>query len=149
MSKKNTEEKEGVKPREELKVMIVDDDPNVLSLAKIMLKHAGFEKIVATNNSFSALKKMQHGLVDIALLDWKIPNLSGLDVLKTIRAHDIILPIIMLTSHSDQEHVVEAIKAGATDYIIKPFNQKILVSKIQSGLEKALKEKEERELAKI
>ena len=71
--------------------------------------------------------------------------MSGIEVLRSIRANDEDLPIIMFTAHSDREHVMEAFKAGATDYISKPFNQSTLIGKLNEVLEKLKQRKRQQD----
>jgi two-component system chemotaxis response regulator CheY len=86
------------------------------------------------SNGKQALELLQSNKIDLVLLDWNMPELSGIDFLKKVRAmteysHDK-LPIIMVTSEAARYNVVEALKNGATDYIIKPINEKVFVAKI-------------------
>ena len=119
-----------------LRILVVDDDPSVRVLAKTMLNDAGFLKVTATEDPLNALSRLQRGLADFVFLDWKLPKLSGLEVLKTIRTNDKLLPIIMISSENDRDKIVLAIKAGATDYIFKPFTKEILVEKLESAMER-------------
>lgn len=120
----------GQPPKPNLRILVVDDDRHIRTIACAMLKRAGYNKVSSTEDPLNAIRRMQRGLVDIAFLDWSLPTMSGLEVLKAIRANDEELPIIMFTAHSDREHVMEAFKAGATDYICKPFNQSTLINKL-------------------
>jgi two-component system chemotaxis response regulator CheY len=79
-----------------------------------------------------ALQKLQVQTIHLVLLDWNMPRLSGIDFLKTVRKMDAYkdLPIIMVTSEAAKYNVIDAIDSGATDYIVKPVNEKIFFEKI-------------------
>jgi two-component system chemotaxis response regulator CheY len=87
---------------------------------------------VEAGNGVEALQKLQLQPIDLVLLDWNMPELSGIDFLKQVRAMGEYknLPIIMVTSEAARYNVIEALKSGATDYIIKPVNEKKFMEKI-------------------
>ncbi|MDR2479438.1 MAG: response regulator [Treponema sp.] len=108
-------------------VLVVDDSrimrnivKNTFSLMKIPCD------FVEAANGQEALTQLQNQKIDLILLDWNMPQLSGIDFLKQVRAKPEYanLPIIMVTSEAAKYNVIEALKAGATDYIIKPENEK-------------------------
>lgn len=120
----------------DLRILVVDDDKHIRTIATAMLKHAGFDRVQATEDPVNALRKMEKGLVQLVLLDWKLPQLQGIEILRTIRSYDRDLPIIMFTAHKGREKVLEAIEAGVSDYISKPFTQMALVTKINEVMAK-------------
>jgi two-component system chemotaxis response regulator CheY len=87
---------------------------------------------IEAGNGREALMMLQNQPVDLVLLDWNMPELSGLDFLKEVRGMEQYktLPIIMVTSESAKYNVIEALKNGATDYIVKPVNEKIFAEKM-------------------
>jgi two-component system chemotaxis response regulator CheY len=87
---------------------------------------------VEAANGKEALQQLQNQKIHLILLDWNMPELSGLDFLKKVRAMDEYksLPIIMVTSEAAKYNVIEALKNGATDYIIKPVNERIFTEKL-------------------
>jgi two-component system chemotaxis response regulator CheY len=108
-------------------VLVVDDSrimrnivKNTFSLMKIPCQ------FLEASNGQEALEQVQSQKIDLILLDWNMPQLSGIDFLKQIRANQEYanLPIIMVTSEAAKYNVIEALKAGATDYIIKPVSEK-------------------------
>jgi two-component system chemotaxis response regulator CheY len=108
-------------------VLVVDDSrimrnivKNTFSLIKIPCQY------VEAANGQEALQQLTSQKIDLVLLDWNMPQLSGIDFLKTIRAQEKYkdLPVIMVTSEAARYNVIEALKSGATDYIIKPINEK-------------------------
>ena len=108
-------------------ILVVDDSrimrnivKNTFTLMKIPCE------FVEASNGQDALQQLQNHRIDLVLLDWNMPLLSGIDFLKEVRAQPDYakLPIIMVTSEAAKYNVIEALKAGATDYIIKPVNEK-------------------------
>jgi two-component system chemotaxis response regulator CheY len=108
-------------------ILVVDDSrimrnivKNTFSLMKIPCQ------FVEAANGRDALQQVLSQKIDLVLLDWNMPQLSGIDFLKTIRAKEEYknLPVIMVTSEAARYNVIEALKSGATDYIIKPVNER-------------------------
>jgi two-component system chemotaxis response regulator CheY len=89
-------------------------------------------QFLEAENGKVALEILQAQQINLVLLDWNMPELSGIDFLKQVRAMDQYkaLPIIMVTSESAKYNVIEALKNGATDYIVKPVNEKIFTEKL-------------------
>jgi two-component system chemotaxis response regulator CheY len=89
-------------------------------------------QFIESPNGRDALEQLQNRQINLVLLDWNMPELSGIDFLKQVRAMEQYkgLPIIMVTSESAKYNVIEALKGGATDYIIKPVNEKVFFEKI-------------------
>ena len=114
-------------------VMVVDDSRIMRNIVKntfeLLKIPANF---LEAEDGKLALEVLLEKKVDLVLLDWNMPNMSGIDFLKLVRSMDNYkdIPIIMVTSESDKFHVIEAVKAGATAYITKPYNEKILLEKL-------------------
>jgi len=101
-----------------------------------MLQHeCGVTDIVQATDGAEALAIWEASQLDLVLLDCNMPKLSGIDVIKGIRAVDRRLPVIMITTESERAKVVEAISLGATDYIVKPFSVKTVAKKVKGVLE--------------
>jgi two-component system chemotaxis response regulator CheY len=86
------------------------------------------------NGAVEAVKSNEYGLI---LMDWNMPNMLGIDAVRAIRAEGKTMPIIMVTTEAEKSRVVDALKAGANNYVIKPFEPATLVTKIQEVLDKA------------
>jgi two-component system, chemotaxis family, chemotaxis protein CheY len=119
-------------------ILSVDDSTTIRRIVKrAVVDDLGLELFEAADGA-QALKLIEENAeaIQLILLDWNMPGMSGLDVLKTIKAHprykDIV--VMMLTSEADQNCVVNALKAGAQNYMTKPFDGKMLVLKIQESL---------------
>jgi two-component system chemotaxis response regulator CheY len=114
-------------------VLVVDDSRIMRNIVKNTFSelHIPCEFLEAGNGK-EALLQLQNHKIHLILLDWNMPELSGLDFLKKIRALPMYknLPIIMVTSEAARYNVIEALKTGATDYIIKPVNERIFAEKI-------------------
>jgi len=116
-------------------ILIVDDDPNVLEVLQARLQASGFHVFKADNGpaSLEILKKQD---IDLLISDMKMPGMSGMDVLNKARGMKPGLPIIFLTAFGSIPDAVNAVKAGANDYLAKPFDGRELVVKLQNVLQK-------------
>ena len=114
-------------------VLVVDDSRIMRNIVKNTFTSMNIPcEFVEAGNGKEALLQLEKQEVHLVLLDWNMPELSGLDFLKKIRAMDKYktLPVIMVTSEAARYNVIEALKNGATDYIIKPVNEKNFREKI-------------------
>jgi len=119
-----------------MKTILIVDDSRIMR--NIVKNHFSEMKIVCqyieASNGDEALEQLISNTVDLVLLDWNMPKLSGIDFLKKVRVIKKYadLPIIMVTSEAAKYNVIEALKTGATDYIIKPINAKFFMEKIMT-----------------
>ncbi|MDR3335155.1 MAG: response regulator [Treponema sp.] len=114
-------------------VLIVDDSQIMRSTVKACFSNVQIPcRYVEAKNGMEALESLEKEKVDVVLLDWNMPILSGIDFLRRVRGIEKYkkLPIIMVTSEGARYNVIEALKAGATDYIIKPITEKNFKEKI-------------------
>lgn len=122
------------------KILVVDDMVMVRNFIITCLKNYGYSDISEAKDGLEAWKILLEAKpsYDLVISDWSMPALSGIDLLKKIRADERLkkIPVIMITSESDSEMVAEAAKAGVTNYVIKPFTQEILQKKLQIAYEK-------------
>jgi two-component system, chemotaxis family, chemotaxis protein CheY len=118
------------------KILIVDDVLSMRSLTKAILREAGFAHVFDAPDGQEALKLMQKVRVNLIVCDWNMPVMSGLEFFKAVQADPKIAgtPFIMLTSSSEGSKVKEAVMAGITAYMIKPFKPADLVKKISGML---------------
>ncbi len=105
-------------------IMIVDDDPIILEGVKVFLEDAGYRKLILVEKSSEAMKRLEETEPDLLLLDLVMPDVSGFDILQSVRAHPQFehLPVIILTSASDEESKLQSLEFGATDFLHKPLN---------------------------
>jgi two-component system chemotaxis response regulator CheY len=114
-------------------VLVVDDSKIMRNIVKSHFDEVGYKcNFLEADNGMTALRILGANSVHLVMLDWNMPQLSGIDFLKQVRAMRQYkdLPIIMVTSESARYSVVEALKSGATDYIIKPINTRNFKEKI-------------------
>ncbi len=121
-----------------MNILIVDDSRIMRNIVKNSLSQSKtfyFETIEAANGA-DALNIIKRGGIDLLLLDWNMPMLNGIDLVKKLRAMEEYkkLPIIMITSEAAKYNVIEAVKAGVNDYLIKPIQDKDLTKKIEQVL---------------
>ncbi|MFC2041099.1 response regulator [Chloroflexota bacterium] len=114
------------------RVLVVDDEETVRSVLQRTLEVAGYDVATAANGQ-EALDKVSETEVDAALLDMKMPGMSGMEVLQQLTAHHPQTCVLMVTAVDDAETAIEAMKAGAYDYIIKPFNSDDVVLKLRKA----------------
>ena len=117
------------------KIILIDDDNNILTSVSVALKSEGW--VVETyNDSEQGLIALQRNTPDIAILDIKMPKLDGMEVLKILR-ESIDVPVIFLTSKDDEIDEAIGLRMGADDYITKPFSQKLLIERIRAVLRRS------------
>jgi len=116
------------------KVLVVDDSAVMRQIIKKNLKELGFSELSEAENGAAGLKKAGEEPVDLIVSDWNMPNMTGLEFLKAVRADASLkgIAFIMVTSESDKEKIMEAVKAGVNQYIVKPFNAIQLEEKIKA-----------------
>jgi len=124
-------------------ILSVDDSTTIRRIVRrSVVDELGMELLEAADG-LQALKLLEDHVdtIDLILLDWNMPGMSGLEILKTLKATPRFKEVVvmMLTSEADQNCVVEALKAGAQNYMTKPFDGKMLVLKIQESLGMAAK----------
>lgn len=117
------------------RVLIVDDDLDILRLVSYNLTKAGFEATTAENGR-KALELVQKQPPDLIILDLMLPDVDGMEVCRTLRSHDTSrrIPIIMLTARSEEIDRVVGFELGADDYVMKPFSPRELVLRVKSIL---------------
>src|SRR5512135_612387 len=113
-------------------ILIVDDEPKIVQLARDYLEHAGFAVSTAFDGK-TALAVVRSDKPDLIVLDLGLPQLDGLDVTRSIRK-DSNVPIIMLTARSEESDKLIGLELGADDYITKPFSPKELVARVRTVL---------------
>jgi two-component system response regulator PilR (NtrC family) len=125
------------------RVLIVDDEKGMRDFLSIMLKKEGYA-VTAAESADRAQEALAHGDFDLVITDISMPGRSGLDVLKQARSDHPDTPVIMITAYASTESAVEALKLGAYDYIIKPFDVEELKIVVKNALEKRRLEHENR-----
>ena len=120
------------------KVFLVEDEQSIITLVEYNLKKEGF-KVSVSSNGEEALYEIKEQEPDLVLLDWMLPDLSGIDICRSLKKDKKFqdIPIIMLTAKGQEEDKVSALNAGADDYITKPFGHAELVARINALLRRS------------
>lgn len=120
-------------------VLVVDDFPTMRRIVKNLLKQIGFENIEEAEDGIQALNKLKSNKYGLVVSDWNMPNMEGIDLLRSVRNEAEPLkniPFLMVTAESEKDKVIEAIKAGVDNYIVKPFTAEVLMEKLSKIAEK-------------
>ena len=118
------------------KILLVDDEVNLIDPVAYNLKQKGYDTIT-TYDGKTALEAFRRDQPDLVILDWTLPDLQGVDILKQIREEQDFTPVIMLTGRTAKEDIIEGLTAGADDYVTKPFTWEELLARISSVLRRA------------
>jgi two-component system chemotaxis response regulator CheY len=115
-----------------MKILIVDDFSTMRRIVRNILKQLSFNNVDEAEDGDVALEKLRSGSFDFVITDWNMPNMTGLELLKTIRSDDMLkdTPVLLITAEAEKENVVIAAQAGVNDYIVKPFTGDVLQQKI-------------------
>ncbi len=119
------------------KILVIDDEQNIRKMLTRVLSPEGFI-VKEANNGLEALKRLQEENYSLVLLDLKMPGLNGIETLKEIRKNDLNLPVIMMSAYGSIPEAVEAMKLGALDYLIKPFD----IEELKIIIKRAIKQYE-------
>jgi two-component system chemotaxis response regulator CheY len=120
-----------------MKVLVVDDSAVMRKVLIGALARANITEIDQAGDGAEAVAATAQNDYNLVLMDWNMPGMLGIDAVKAIRAQGKTMPIIMVTTEAEKSRIVEAIKAGANNYVIKPFEPATIVTKIQDMLAKA------------
>ena len=118
-----------------LKVLVVDDMSTMRRIVKNILKQIGFTDMVEAENGQDALNKLKAGDNGIGFIvsDWNMPVMQGIELLRAIRADPDLkhLPFLMVTAEAQKENIIEAVQAGVSNYVVKPFTAEALEVKLE------------------
>ncbi len=115
-----------------MKILVVDDFATMRRIIKNILKQLGMNDVEEAEDGEQAFKKLQAGKFDFLITDWNMPNCTGLELLKMVRADEKLkaMPVLMVTAEAEKEQVIEAIKSGVNNYVMKPFTSDVLKQKL-------------------
>ncbi len=121
-----------------MKVLVVDDFATMRKIVRTILKQIGFENIMEAEDGNAALRLVKSEPVGLVVTDWNMPNMTGLDLLKAIRQdpQTANLPVLMVTAEGLKENVMDAVKAGVNNYVVKPFTAEVLQEKLETIFKK-------------
>ncbi len=117
------------------RILIVDDEPNMLRLLQAIITGKTDYQVVTTNNPLEVSKLLEDQPFDLVITDLKMPLLDGMDLIDLIKAKDPLIPVIMITAYGTIDTAEEAIRKGAYDYITKPFRQEAILITLKRALE--------------
>ena len=118
--------------------LVVDDFATMRKVLRNLLKQNGYENVVEAEDGAAALQIIKTQKIDFIISDWHMPNMTGFDLLKCVRAdrEASATPFLMVTAETLPDNIISAIKAGASSYIVKPFTAEVLSEKIAKIMEK-------------
>lgn len=115
-----------------MKILVVDDMSTMRRIVKNIMKQLGFANVDEAENGQDALDKLRAEPYGFVVSDWNMPVMTGIDMLRAIRADEKLksIPVLMVTAEAQKENLVEAIQAGVSNYIVKPFTAEVLQEKM-------------------
>ena len=116
-----------------IKVLVVDDMSTMRRIVKNVLKQIGYSVMEEAENGEEGLRKLRVGGFGLVVSDWNMPVMSGIELLRAIRADPELkhLPVLMVTAEAQKENIIEAVQAGVSNYVVKPFTAEALQEKLE------------------
>ena len=116
-----------------MKVLVVDDMSTMRRIVKNVLRQIGFSDIMEAENGQDALTKLKAGGFGLVVSDWNMPVMQGIELLRAVRADAELktLPFLMVTAEAQKENLIEAVQAGVSNYVVKPFTAEVLQGKLE------------------
>ena len=117
----------------DMQILIVDDASTARRLLKNILNQLGFKNIIEADDGTTAMVKLASEKIDLVVTDWNMPKMTGIELLKNIRADPNLksIPVLMIIVEAIQVNIIAAVKAGVSDYVVYPFNAETLEKKIE------------------
>ena len=121
-----------------MRVLVVDDFSTMRRIVRNILRQIGFQNVVEADDGTTAWEVLNREKIDFIVSDWNMPNMDGLELLKTIRADAGMasMPVLMVTAEAKKENIIAAAQAGASGYVVKPFTAATLEEKLGKIFEK-------------
>ncbi|GJL50912.1 chemotaxis response regulator CheY [Candidatus Nitrospira salsa] len=116
-----------------MKVLVVDDMSTMRRIVKNVLKQIGYSDIAEAENGQDALTKLKAGGFGLVVSDWNMPVMPGIELLRNVRGDANLksLPFLMVTAEAQKENIIEAVQAGVSNYVVKPFTAEALQEKLE------------------
>lgn len=116
-----------------MRALVIDDSRSVRRIIGNIMKGLGYDTIEASNGLEGLSQLEAHGLQDIVLVDWNMPEMDGLEFIKAVRAMPAYgdMPIMMITTETEMENISQAFVAGVNEYVMKPFDKDMILEKLQ------------------
>jgi two-component system chemotaxis response regulator CheY len=121
-----------------MKILIVDDFSTMRRIIKNLLRDLGFTNTVEADDGTTALPILQAGTVDFLVTDWNMPGMTGIELLRAVRADEKLksIPVLMVTAEAKRDQIIAAAQAGVNGYVVKPFTAVALKEKIEKIFER-------------
>lgn len=121
-----------------MKILIVDDFSTMRRIIKNLLRDLGFSNTHEADDGVTALPMLRSGDYDFLITDWNMPGMTGIDLLRAVRADAKLgsLPVLMVTAEAKRDQIIEAAQAGVNGYVVKPFTAQALKEKIEKVFER-------------
>ena len=115
-----------------MKILVVDDMSTMRRIVKNILKQLGFNNLEEAENGQEALTKLKADTYGFVVSDWNMPVMMGIDMLRAIRADEKLkkIPVLMVTAEAQKENLMQAVQAGVSNYVVKPFTAETMQEKI-------------------
>ena len=117
-----------------MKILIVDDSSTMRRIIANTLARIGYSDVVEGEHGKAGLQRLAEGGIEMIITDWNMPEMDGLEFVKAVRGQNATIPILMVTTNAAKEDIVEALRAGVNNYLVKPFTLETLKGKIESLL---------------
>jgi len=119
-----------------IRVLVVDDFATMRRILKNILKQLDFKNLVEADDGTTAWEVLEGQEIDLIISDWNMPKMSGIDLLKKVRASDKYktTPFLMVTAEAQKQNVIEAVQAGVSNYVVKPFTAEAIFEKLDKIL---------------
>ncbi|KZM40026.1 histidine kinase [Marinomonas sp. SBI22] len=121
-----------------MKILIVDDFSTMRRIIKNLLRDLGFTNTVEADDGTTALPILQTGTIDFLVTDWNMPGMTGIELLRSVRADEKLktIPVLMVTAEAKRDQIISAAQAGVNGYVVKPFTAVALKEKIEKIFER-------------
>ena len=116
-----------------IKVLIVDDFATMRRILKNILKQLGFKNLLEADDGTTAMETLEKNDIELIISDWNMPKMTGLELLKWVRANKKYAktPFLMVTAEAQKQNVIEAVQAGVSNYVVKPFTAEAISEKLK------------------
>lgn len=124
--------------KKDIKILVVDDFSTMRRIIKNLLRDLGFTNVIEADDGKTALPILQQGGIQFLVTDWNMPGMTGIDLVRTVRADPNLssIPILMVTAEAKREQIIAAAQAGVNGYVVKPFTAAVLKEKIDKIFER-------------
>jgi two-component system chemotaxis response regulator CheY len=124
--------------KKDIKILVVDDFSTMRRIIKNLLRDLGFTNVDEADDGKTALPILKQGHIDFLITDWNMPEMTGIDLLKAVRADPALasIPVLMVTAEAKREQIIAAAQAGVNGYVVKPFTAAVLKEKIDKIFER-------------